>query len=115
MLLYQTDYLTIDLETNETWLEMPLNVTIQCNGRLRRTTQHVGAEKVDNKYGSSTMVNREWDNENYDLDKYSHVLLDMLIQTFRDLWYDLPLECRELSKLIVANYLKNKPLSQYNR
>lgn len=108
MLVYQTDYLTIDLETNEHWREMPLSITVQCNGKLRRTTQHISVQQLDERLGQSSMVRRDTDWRNYDVDTHSHSLICVLLQTFRDLWYELPLEYSDLQKIATNQYLNSK-------
>lgn len=108
MLIYQTDYLTIDLETKEHWRWMPLNITVQCNGKLRRTTQYISIDQLDERLMQSSMVKRDYDSKNYDVDIYSHGAICVLIQTFKDLWYELPLDYIELQKIITKQYLKDK-------
>lgn len=108
MLLLQTDYVVLDIELNERWREMPLNITVQCNGKVKRTTQYISVEKVKDWECSWSMSKCENTGKYYDVDIYWHGAICVLLQTFKDLWYDISIKYNELQKMITTCYLKTK-------
>jgi hypothetical protein len=89
MLLYQNDYVIIDVDKTEytnieqtkEFRELIFDFTVQCNWKIRRHRFSVSLCKDDN---TASYISKNWrDIENYNIIYNSFRLL-------KDLWYDVP-------------------------
>lgn len=98
----------MDVELNQHWREMPFNITVQCNGKVKRTKSYVCVENAEGKWQWYSTTEWKYDGNLYDTDIYSHIRIATLLKVFKELWYDISMEYHEVQKMIVVEYLKNK-------
>ncbi len=116
MLVYKNDYVTIDAEKVDVYVQpmtekqedieqeqyrndwLLFHFTVQCNGKMKRSTIKVDVKKyVD--------CSNEWDVNWFNLSNYDQLYLHL--QLLFDLWYDVPTE-------IKANKIAHKALELFN-